>query len=1445
MAPRPNLFVSPGVLSEDSTDLVSGGDAGYAIVHPFSGRWAAWRSLAASALASVVALAAVMASAQSTLYWDTNGTTDGSGAATGTWGTSNFWNTDSTGGAGGAFQTSTTSLDNLFISAGTNAATTTAGTITVSGAQAANAITLQSNSAVTLSGGTSITLGDASTAGAGIFISDGVAAANIVSTPLVLNAHSLFRNAGNAALTISGGVTGAFDLTLNNNVTTRATNTGGGGPSTGITLSTGAINNAGRLINSGNGYGITTISAAIGTNVTEIRQSSNTSQLAISGGITTNSAGTTIRSEGFQALSITTTAIGGSGNLVFTNNSPYSASMGSAWSGSSFVPNGIMVASAVSTTGTITNNGSGNADVQISGIISAASGITQNSAGSNLMLFGVNTYNATTTLASGILGVGNAAALGNAAGSIVFGGGTLQHVNAVTTDFSSRFTATGGNAYKIDTNSLSVAWATGLAATGSSGLTKYGLGTLTLTGTNAFTGDVTIGGGTGTLEPLSGGTLQVGNGTAGSLVGTNNLAFQGTGTFNLQAAAAQSQSMGALTFGAGNGTVQSTFSATSAGITFSSLGGRSTGGTGNFVVSGGTNGSTNSIVLTGAAAGQLLDRGLYFGGSNYAAYDAAGYARAYTTGDADAVSSPAAATLGTVTAASNAFVTGAISAQTTASVNTINIGAANNVAMANGATLSVNGILKSGGNAAVISGGKGLTPVGSGNELVIRTDASGDTLTVTSPLMANGNNALTKSGAGLLKLSGAYGLTGNVAINEGTLQLDSSADVTLGSVVTGAGALAKTGVGRLTLNGTAPSTYTGATVINNSTLVLDYSNMATPTNMLSPVSRITMGSPSATNGATGVATLIIKGKSGAGVVTNQTLSQSAASKTGLLIGNNTARILVDPNGGQETRVLGGWLGNVLTAARDNGNALVIGYANDGTSNPVSASTGGVVFTTDANNNNLPSNGSRIFGRVAWAWNGGVAGTNMDFVVASPVQSNNPMNLYPVGTFGTSYGTYTSTTNDNANHYRITSASGNITNAGGSVNGLKIENPAVGQTLTFTGAFSPNGGIMMTGSNDFTIQGSTISNPTTGGDGSLTVLQYGTGTLTISSIYNRSGNAALVKLGPGRLILSGANTYTGTNPETFLNEGILQAGVAENAGVNGPFGANTTAGSFLFGGGTLQYSAVNNFDYSGRFATSAGQPIKVDTNGRDVTFATILSSAGGTLDKFGAGTLTLSAANTYTGNTTVSGGTLLLNTLGTIAASPTIALGSGATFDVTAKFGTGLTLAAGQELKGDGLASGNFTLGTGSMLTPGMSGVGALKFEGSLTLSPTALFNFELGSPATAGTTYDQIQLLSNTASWNFDLGAGVINFSNFNFTPLTGFGAGTYTLFDSGFGITTQGSLGSALTGQIDGFDATISQSGSNILLTVTSAVPEPGTVVLLISAVGLAAAVSLRRRHR
>ena len=161
-------------------------------------------------------------------------------------------------------------------------------------------------------------------------------------------------------------------------------------------------------------------------------------------------------------------------------------------------------------------------------------------------------------------------------------------------------------------------------------------------------------------------------------------------------------------------------------------------------------------------------------------------------------------------------------------------------------------------------------------------------------------------------------------------------------------------------------------------------------------------------------------------------------------------------------------------------------------------------------------------------------------------------------------------------------------------------------------------------------------------------------VTINGIISNGGNTlGLLKSGSDTLFLDGANTYTGVNT---LNAGVINLGIAENAGVSGPLGksAATNAGNIILGGGTLQYTTSNQFDYSGRFSTAGGQKYNVDINGQNVNFNTSLSSSGGALtltSTTGGGTLTLSAANTLmptSGNTvntigvTINGGTLQIN-----------------------------------------------------------------------------------------------------------------------------------------------------------------------------------------------------------
>jgi len=166
-------------------------------------------------------------------------------------------------------------------------------------------------------------------------------------------------------------------------------------------------------------------------------------------------------------------------------------------------------------------------------------------------------------------------------------------------------------------------------------------------------------------------------------------------------------------------------------------------------------------------------------------------------------------------------------------------------------------------------------------------------------------------------------------------------------------------------------------------------------------------------------------------------------------------------------------------------------------------------------------------------------------------------------------------------------------------------------------------------------------------------------------------------GAGTWTLSGTNTYTGA---TNLNAGTLSLGSA---------GALGTIGPVNFAGGTLQYSSFNAVDYSPRFSTAASRAYKVDTNGQAITWATALTSSGGTLTKSGLGTLTLAGANTYTGATSVVAGTLSINSA-CLSDTANVSIASGATLDLSF---VGADVVGSLTLDGTPVASDGSTYGS--------------------------------------------------------------------------------------------------------------------------------------------------------
>ena len=137
--------------------------------------------------------------------------------------------------------------------------------------------------------------------------------------------------------------------------------------------------------------------------------------------------------------------------------------------------------------------------------------------------------------------------------------------------------------------------------------------------------------------------------------------------------------------------------------------------------------------------------------------------------------------------------------------------------------------------------------------------------------------------------------------------------------------------------------------------------------------------------------------------------------------------------------------------------------------------------------------------------------------------------------------------------------------------------------------------------------------------------------TFSGIGKISGNTSLVKNGTGTLTImnTGGNDYTGG---TKISAGTLSFDT----------GVLPAAGNVIMDGGMLQWYGANSEDISGRLTLVSGKTASFDTGANYVTLASPLGSGtSASVAKIGTGTLNLtSTASTFTGNVTVSNGTLI-------------------------------------------------------------------------------------------------------------------------------------------------------------------------------------------------------------
>ncbi len=250
-------------------------------------------------------------------------------------------------------------------------------------------------------------------------------------------------------------------------------------------------------------------------------------------------------------------------------------------------------------------------------------------------------------------------------------------------------------------------------------------------------------------------------------------------------------------------------------------------------------------------------------------------------------------------------------------------------------------------------------------------------------------------------------------------------------------------------------------------------------------------------------------------------------------------------------------------------------------------------------------------------------------------------------------------------------------------------------------------------------------------GPLTIAGAGTrigaspgATLEVSGVINSGTDAFGLTVRPAdstaSVILSGANTYVG---DTTVVGGILRLAGGNNRlpiGTQLVLGASTVSGALDLNGRSQEIAAIAIVQTGGTLANlitnSSVTSCTLTVNTPASSISTNGASMGGSLalTKTGGGTLRLGGPATFTGNTLVKAGTLVVDG----------SLGGGA-----------VSVNSGGTLAGSGTLNGPVILLSNGSVAPGLSGLGRLTFATSLTLQSGSFTRMEVNA---AAATNDQL-----------------------------------------------------------------------------------------------------------
>jgi len=354
----------------------------------------------------------------------------------------------------------------------------------------------------------------------------------------------------------------------------------------------------------------------------------------------------------------------------------------------------------------------------------------------------------------------------------------------------------------------------------------------------------------------------------------------------------------------------------------------------------------------------------------------------------------------------------------------------------------------------------------------------------------------------------------------------------------------------------------------------------------------------------------------------------------------------------------------------------------------------------------------------------------------------------------------------------------------------------------------------------------------------------------------SNNSGLM----GLEIIQTASTITLANAVTVSADSKIDVTGAGAADISGllTIGANTLSITGGSSGANTAYTLTLG-DVGG--VTLTGSPtFNVANNGTGLgklVFNGIADSGGGDgLTKAGNGTLQINGAASYAGPTNINAGTLALGTSGSLAQSAQINIAKGATFDVSALPGA-FILNPGLALVGSGSGTGTTRTVTGSidaqfgsLVIPGDDGAGQLLVSANLILEVGATLQLSVAkSSAHHGqqpdlTDYSQLSIGGSGSisgsTLSLNVGTGIQSGDIFTIiltnSPVSGTFAGLPNLATFAVG-GQQFEINYAYNPSAGNFQAV---NGTEVAIL---AVPEPGSLALLLGGVGMFA--GLRRFRR